>query len=69
MNLISAQIKLENAEKELAKLKEEEQRSSNADCEARDRNEKYAEDKNKGCQSYDSLFLLDSVFLDSCCFI
>ena len=32
--LISAQIKLENAEKELA------QRSSNADCEARDRNEK-----------------------------
>ena len=38
--LISAQIKLENAEKELAKLKEENNDSSNADCEARDRNEK-----------------------------
>ena len=38
--LISAQIKLENAEKELGKIKRREQRSSNADCEARDRNEK-----------------------------
>ena len=54
--LISAQIKLENAEKRVGKIKRREQRSSNADCEARDRNEKSQKIKNKAVSHMTACF-------------